>query len=163
MFLDNTACNLASSNLIKFMTDNHSKFDVDAFKHACRLWTVTLEISVAMAQFPSQEIARLSWMYRTLGLGYANLGTILMVMGIPYDSVKASNIAASITAIMTATSYETSAELAAHMGPFVGYADNSEHMLRVVRNHRRAAYDVPASEYEGLNTIPVGILSLIHI
>ena len=157
MFLDNTACNLASSNLIKFMTDNHSKFDVDAFKHACRLWTVTLEISVAMAQFPSQEIARLSWMYRTLGLGYANLGTILMVMGIPYDSVKATNIAASITAIMTATSYETSAELAAHMGPFAGYADNSEHMLRVIRNHRRAAYDVPASEYEGLNTIPVGI------
>ncbi|MEE2757427.1 MAG: vitamin B12-dependent ribonucleotide reductase [Myxococcota bacterium] len=157
MFLDNTACNLASSNLMKFMTDNYTKFDVDAFKHACRLWTITLEISVAMAQFPSEEIAKLSWTYRTLGLGYANLGTILMVMGIPYDSVKATNIAGAITAIMTATSYETSAELAAHLGPFAGYEDNKNDMLRVIRNHRRAAYDVPSTDYEGLNTIPVGI------
>ena len=130
MFLDNTACNLASSNLMKFMTDNYTKFDVDAFQHACRLWTITLEISVAMAQFPSEEIAKLSWTYRTLGLGYANLGTILMVMGIPYDSVKATNIAGAITAIMTATSYETSAELAAHLGPFSRHPEPSSSSLR---------------------------------
>ena len=157
MFLDNTACNLASSNLMKFMADEHTKLDVDAFQHACRLWTITLEISVAMAQFPSVEIAERSWRYRTLGLGYANLGTILMVMGIPYDSPDATNIAGAITAIMTSTSYETSAEIAAHMGPFPGYRDNREAMLRVIRNHRRAAYDAPASEYESLQTIPVGL------
>lgn len=157
MFLDDTACNLASANLMKFMIDDHTRFDVDSFRHTCRLWTLTLEISVAMAQFPSDEIAALSWKYRTLGLGYANLGTALMVMGIPYDSEKAVNIAGSITAIMTATSYETSAELAGQMGTFPGYADNREEMLRVIRNHRRAAYDVPSSEYEGLNIAPVGL------
>jgi ribonucleoside-diphosphate reductase alpha chain len=157
MFLDNTACNLASTNLLKFMTDSHTKFDVDAFQHACRLWTITLEISVAMAQFPSADIATLSWKYRTLGLGFANLGTILMVMGIPYDSPKATNIAGAISAIMTATAYETSAELAGHMGAFPGYEENAEAMQRVIRNHRRAAYNVPQSDYEALNTIPVGI------
>lgn len=157
MFLDDTACNLASSNLMKFMVDDHTRFDVESFRHACRLWTLTLEISVAMAQFPSEEIARLSWVYRTLGLGYANLGTILMVMGIAYDSEKAFNIAGAITAIMTATAYETSAELAGQMGSFAGYEANRDDMLRVIRNHRRASYDAPADEYEGLNVAPVGL------
>ncbi len=157
MFLDDTACNLASANLMKFMADDYTRIDVDSFRHACRLWTLTLEISVAMAQFPSDEIAALSWKFRTLGLGYANLGTILMVMGIPYDSVEAVNIAGALTAIMTSTSYETSAELAGQMGPFPGYDANQDEMLRVIRNHRRAAYDAPEGDYESLNTIPVGL------
>lgn len=157
MFLDDTACNLASANLMRFMTDDHGRFDVEAFRHACRLWTLTLEISVAMAQFPSARIAELSWRYRTLGLGYANLGTVLMVLGIPYDSPEATNLAGAISAIMTGTAYATSAELAAELGPFPGYGDNAESMLRVMRNHRRAAYGVPAAEYEGLATIPVAL------
>lgn len=155
MFLDDTACNLASTNLMHFMVDDHSRFDVEGFEHACRLWTLTLEISVAMAQFPSVEIAELSWRYRTLGLGFANLGTVLMVLGLPYDSTEATNFAGAISAIMTGVSYTTSAELAGEMGPFAGYADNTKHMLRVIRNHRRAAYGVPSSEYESLHTAPV--------
>ncbi|MCA9539414.1 MAG: vitamin B12-dependent ribonucleotide reductase [Myxococcales bacterium] len=157
MFLDDTACNLASANLMKFMTADHSRFDVEAFRHACRLWTLALEVSVAMAQFPSAEIARLSWRYRTLGLGYANLGTVLMVLGVPYDSAEATHLAGAITAIMTGTSYATSAEMAGELGTFPGFAENREPMLRVMRNHRRAAYDVPGGEYEGLHTVPVGI------
>ena len=117
MFLDDTACNLASANLMKFMSDDYTRFDVEGYRHACRLWTLTLEISVAMAQFPSTEIAELSWKYRTLGLGYANQDTV--VMGVPYDSEEATAIAGAITAIMTGTSYATSAELAAQMGPFL--------------------------------------------
>jgi ribonucleoside-diphosphate reductase alpha chain len=157
MFLDDTACNLASTNLKKFLTDDCARFDVEAFQHACRLWTVTLEISVLMAQFPSEEIARLSWKYRTLGLGYANLGTILMIMGIPYDSPQAFHIGGAITAIMTGVSYATSAELAQELGAFDGYANNADQMLRVMRNHRRAAYNVGAAEYEGLSIAPQGI------
>ena len=157
MFLDDTACNLASTNLMRFMTADHDKFDVEAFRHACRLWTLTLEISVTMAQFPSDRIAELSWRYRTLGLGYANLGTVLMVLGIPYDSPEATNFAGAISAMMTATAYTTSAELAAELGPFAGYADNAESMLRVMRNHRRAAYGVPDAEYEAISTAPVGL------
>jgi ribonucleoside-diphosphate reductase alpha chain len=157
MFLDDTACNLASANLMKFMSDDGEKFDVEAFRHACRLWTITLEISVSMAQFPSREIAELSWRYRTLGLGYANLGTILMVMGIPYDSKEATNIAGAIGSIMSATAYATSAEMAAHMGSFEGYESNQDSTLRVLRNHRRAAYNASPKEYELLNTPPVGL------
>ncbi|MEZ4464877.1 MAG: LAGLIDADG family homing endonuclease [bacterium] len=157
MFLDDTACNLASANLMKFMEADHTRFDVDGFRHACRLWTVTLEISVAMAQFPSAEIARLSWRYRTLGLGYANLGTVLMVLGIPYDSIEATNIAGAISAIMTGTAYATSAEMAGELGPFAGFRHNRDAMMRVIRNHRRAAYDAGRDEYEGLATIPVGL------
>ena len=142
---------------MKFMNDEGSRFDVDAFRHACRLWTLTLELSVVMAQFPSKEIAELSWRYRTLGLGYANLGTVLMVMGIPYDSKEATHIAGSIAAIMSATAYATSAEIAAHIAPFAGFEDNQESVLRVIRNHRRAAYDASARDYEKLNTVPVGL------
>ncbi len=157
MFLDDTACNLASANLMKFMADDHTRFDVEAFEHACRLWTVVLEVSVAMAQFPSREIAHLSWRYRTLGLGYANLGTALMVLGIPYDSPEATNFAGAISAIMTGVAYATSAEMASEMGPFPGFGENRDSMLRVMRNHRRAAYGVPRAEYEELHTIPVGL------
>jgi ribonucleoside-diphosphate reductase alpha chain len=155
MFLDNTACNLASANLRRFYDENTNTFDVDGFEYCCRLWTTVLEVSVLMAQFPSREVARLSYDYRTLGLGYANLGSMLMIMGIPYDSEEARGIAGAITAIMTGVAYKTSAELAAVQGPFPRFEENKEHMLRVMRNHRLAAYD--ADEYEGLGIKPQGI------
>ncbi|WP_212774720.1 vitamin B12-dependent ribonucleotide reductase [Polycladomyces abyssicola] len=157
MFLDNTACNLASLNLMKFFDADTRKFDIPAFKHAVRLWTIVLEISVLMAQYPSREIAKLSYEYRTLGLGYANIGTLLMVSGIPYDSEEALAITGAITAIMTGTAYATSAEMAKELGPFKAFPINREHMLRVIRNHRRAAYNAPAEEYEGLTIKPMGI------
>lgn len=156
MFLDNTACNLASINLRKFFDEKDNKFDVAGFEYTVRLWTTVLEISVLMAQFPSKEVAQLSYDYRTLGLGYANLGSMLMVSGIPYDSDKARGIAGAITAIMTGVAYKTSAEMAAHLGTFSKYEENKKHMLRVMRNHRAAAYD--ASEaYEGIAIKPQGI------
>jgi ribonucleoside-diphosphate reductase alpha chain len=157
MFLDDTACNLASLNLMSFADPETARFDVETFRHACRLWTLTLEISVAMAQFPSKEIARRSFDYRTLGLGYANLGTYLMVAGIPYDSDRARAIGGAITAILTGASYAMSARIAAEVGPFPVWERNREDMLRVVRNHRRAAFNAPAAEYEGLAILPVGI------
>src|SRR3990172_7816698 len=154
-FLDNTACNLASLNLEKFLVKG--SLDVEAFKHAARLWTVVLEISILMAHFPSKEIAKLSYEFRTLGLGYTNLGSLLMLSGVPYDSDKARAIAGAITAIMTGESYAASAEMAAVLGPFPGYDANKEHMLRVIRNHRRAAYNAPARDYDSLHVNPVGI------
>ncbi|MFH1012476.1 MAG: vitamin B12-dependent ribonucleotide reductase [Candidatus Peregrinibacteria bacterium] len=157
MFLDDTACNLASLNLLKFFDLETSTFDIKALEHAIRLWTLTLEISILMAQFPSYEVAKRSYQYRTLGLGYANLGTILMVSGIPYDSSQARAIAASITAILTGRSYETSAEMAKHLGAFERYEANRQDMLRVIRNHRRAAYNAPENEYEKLEITPIGI------
>ena len=156
MFLDDTACNLASLNLMKFV-DQNSELDVEAIRHACRLWTIVLEISVLMAQFPSRKIAELSFAFRTLGLGYANLGTYFMVRGVPYDSDEAVAICGAVTAVMTGASYAASAELAAKHGPFPGFADNRESMLRVIRNHRRAAYAVSKTEYEQLHTAPMGI------
>ncbi len=155
MFLDNTACNLASANLMKFYDAEKNIFDVEGYEYNCRLWTVVLEVSVLMAQFPSQEVAQLSYEYRTLGLGYANLGTLLMVSGIPYDSEEARGIAGAITAIMTGIAYKTSAEMAKALGAFPRYEENKEHMLRVMRNHRLAAYD--ADEYEGLSLKPQGL------
>ena len=157
MFLDNTACNLASSNLMKFFDTEKNHFDVEGYEYNCRLWTVVLEISVLMAQFPSKEVAQLSYEYRTLGLGYANLGTMLMLSGIPYDSEEARAIAGAITAIMTGIAYKTSAEIAQHLGTFPRYEENREHMMRVMRNHRLAAYD--ADEYENLSLKPQGIKS----
>jgi len=157
MFLDNTACNLASMNLLKFFDKETATFDVEAFKHATRIWTIVLEISIIMAQQPSKEIAELTHKFRTLGLGYTNLGSLLMIAGIPYDSDDARAIAAAITAMMTGESYATSAEMAKHFGPFPEYAKNKEHMLRVIRNHRRAAYNAKPQEYEGLEILPVGI------
>ncbi len=157
MFLDNTACNLASLNLIKFHNSEDNRFDVEGYRYATRLWTVVLEISVLMAQFPSKEIAELSYEFRTLGLGYANIGTLLMVQGVPYDSKEAMAITGALTSIMHMSSYATSAEMAAELGTFPGYERNREHMLRVIRNHRRAAYNVNADEYEGLTVKPIGI------
>jgi ribonucleoside-diphosphate reductase alpha chain len=156
-FLDNTACNLASLNLLKFYDAGQRRFDVDSFVHATRLWTLILEISVYMAQFPSTAVARKSYDFRTLGLGYANLGSLLMVQGIPYDSPEGRNWCAGVTALMHAASYAMSAEIAAEIGPFPRFAANREAMLRVVRNHRRAAWNAPADAYEGLTIAPVGI------
>lgn len=158
MFLDNTACNLASLNLMKFFKDeDYTAYDVDSIRHATRIWTIVLELSVLMAQFPSKEIAELSYEFRTLGLGYANLGAALMVQGVPYDSNDGFAIAGAITAIMHMTSYKTSAEMAKELGPFRGYKRNKKHMLRVLRNHRRAAWNVSEKEYEGLTIKPMSI------
>jgi ribonucleoside-diphosphate reductase alpha chain len=156
MFLDNTACNLASVNLMKLFNETTRQFDIEGFKHACRLWTVVLEISVLMAAYPSKDIAQLSYEFRTLGLGYANIGTMLMVSGIPYDSDTGRAICGAVSAIMTGESYATSAEMAKEHGPFPGFDKNREDMLRVMRNHRAAAYDNPA-EYENLTVRPMGI------
>ncbi len=157
MFLDDTACNLASLNLVKFYDVEKQIIDINAYRHATTLWTVVLEISVLMAQYPSKEVAQNSYDFRTLGLGYANLGSLLMRQGIPYDSKQASAICGALTAIMHMRAYATSSQLASEKGTFSKYEENKEHMLRVIRNHRRAAYNVPHSEYEGLTIYPVGI------
>ena len=156
MFLDDTACNLASVNLGKFVNIDGS-FDIDGVKHAVRIWTIVLEISVLMASFPSRAIAEKSYVFRTLGLGYANLGSMLMRRGIPYDSAESRAICGGITAILTGESYATSAEIASELGPFAGFSRNREHMLRVMRNHRRAAYDAAPGEFEDLGIAPKGI------
>ena len=153
MFLDDTACNLASLNLLTFRRDDGS-IDIEAFKHAVRLWTITLELSVLMAQFPSKEIARRSYDYRTLGLGYANIGGLLMASGIAYDSAEGRALCGALSALMTGVTYATSAEIAGEMGAFPGYAANAGDMLRVIRNHRRAAHG-KKSDYENLSTPPV--------
>ncbi len=138
MFLDDTACNLASLNLLQFNGEG-GKFEIENFEHATRLWTIVLEISVTMAQFPSREIAQLSYDYRTLGLGFANIGGLLMTSGIPYDSDAGRAICGSLSAIMTGIAYATSAEMAGELGSFAEYPKNAPNMLRVIRNHRRAA------------------------
>jgi len=152
MFLDDTACNLASMNLLTFWIDG--RFDADAYIHATRLWTVTLEISVLMAQFPSREIAQRSYEFRTLGLGYANIGGLLMSMGLGYDSEAGRALCGALTAIMTGVAYATSAEMAGELGAFPGYARNADAMLRVIRNHRAAAH---GTAYEGLNVPAVAL------
>ncbi|MBS0471517.1 MAG: vitamin B12-dependent ribonucleotide reductase [Proteobacteria bacterium] len=156
MFLDDTACNLASLNLMQFRkdVDGAKVFDTQAFEHGCRLWTIVLEISVLMAQFPSKEIAQLSYDYRTLGLGFANIGGLLMAAGISYDSREGRAIAGAISAVMTGVAYATSAEMAGELGAFPEFAKNKDAMLRVMRNHRRAAHGEKAG-YEGLSTLPV--------
>ncbi|WP_306118221.1 MULTISPECIES: vitamin B12-dependent ribonucleotide reductase [unclassified Roseitalea] len=157
MFLDDTACNLASLNLMAFADPaNGHRIDIAAYEHAVRLWTVVLEISVMMAQFPSKQIAELSYKYRTLGLGYANIGGLLMSSGIPYDSDEGRAIAGALTAIMTGVSYATSAEMAGELGPFPGYKPNANNMLRVMRNHRRAAHG-ETQGYEDLAVNPVAL------
>lgn len=157
MFLDDTACNLASFNLVKFFNPQTKEFFVSNFKHATRLVTTVLEISILMAQFPSKEIAQGSYDFRTLGLGYANLGSVLMMSGIPYESEEAYAFAASVTSLMTAESYKASAEMSKLLGPFPKFEYNRADMLRVIRNHRRAAFDVEESEYEKLTVKPIGI------
>jgi ribonucleoside-diphosphate reductase alpha chain len=165
MFLDDTACNLASLNVLTFFDAEARRFDVEGYKHGIRLWTIVLEISVLMASFPSEAIAELSYTFRTLGLGYANLGAMLMQAGIAYDSPKGRAICGALTAILTGESYATSAELAAELGAFAGFEQNRSEMLRVMRNHRRAAYDVAHNaaaatslgQFESLDIEPVGI------
>ncbi|HZV05328.1 MAG TPA: vitamin B12-dependent ribonucleotide reductase [Gemmataceae bacterium] len=157
MHLDDTACNLASLNLLKFYEESTGRFDVDSFRHATRLWTLILEISVYMAQFPSVSVAQKSYDFRTLGLGYANMGSLLMVQGLPYDSHEGRAWCGAVTALMHAVAYATSAEMAAEVGPFTRFEANRESMLRVIRNHRRAAYNAPEEDYEGLTITPVGI------
>jgi len=160
MFLDDTACNLASLNLLQFRNkeaataENPLAFDTEAFEHGCRLWMMVLEISVMMAQFPSKEIAQLSYKYRTTGLGFANIGGLLMTSGIPYDSDEGRAICGAITAIMTGICYETSAQMAGELGAFPGYEPNANHMLRVMKNHRNAAHG-NAEGYEALAVNPV--------
>ncbi len=156
-FLDDTACNLASINLLRFYSTATSTFDIEGYRHAVRIWTLILEISVHMAQFPSVPVAQKSYDFRTLGLGYANLGAMLMVQGIPYDSPEGRAQCGAITAIMHAGAYAASAEIASEIGTFSRYAANKDHMLRVIRNHRRAAYNAAPAEYEGLTVYPVGI------
>ncbi len=155
LFLDDTACNLASINLVRFYDDENGEFDIEAYKHAIRIWTIVLEISVAMAHFPSKEIAQGSYDYRTLGLGYANLGSLLMRQGIAYDSDEGRAIAGAMTAILTGHSYATSAEMAGVVGPFPRFEENREAMLRVIRNHRAAAYD--GDDFDGVTTRVMGI------
>ncbi|MCC5989292.1 MAG: vitamin B12-dependent ribonucleotide reductase [Pararhodobacter sp.] len=153
MFLDDTACNLASMNLLTFFQND--AFDAEAYVHASRLWTITLEISVMMAQFPSREIAQRSYEFRTLGLGYANIGGLLMNMGLGYDSPEGRALCGALSAIMTGVSYATSAEMARELGAFPGYAKNRDPMLRVIRNHRRAAHGL--GDYEAVNVAPVAL------
>jgi ribonucleoside-diphosphate reductase alpha chain len=155
MFLDDTACNLASLNLLQYRGED-GRFDVENFEHSARLWTIVLEISVMMAQFPSRQIAKLSYEFRTLGLGFANIGGYLMTAGIPYDSSEGRAICGAVSAILTGVAYTTSAEMAGELGPFPGFEKNREHMLRVMRNHRNAAYGL-GEGYEGLNTTPVAL------
>ena len=158
MFLDDTACNLASLNVLTFFDAETKSFDIEAFKHGVRIWTIVLEISVLMASFPSEEIATLSYKFRTLGLGYANLGAMLMQAGIAYDSEKGRAVCAALSAILTGESYAASAEMAAQLGAFPGFAENSSDMLRVIRNHRRAAYGKEMKgSYENLDILPVAI------
>ncbi len=158
MFLDDTACNLASLNLLAFYDRDGGTFRVDDYEHAVRLWTMVLEISVLMAQFPSRQIARLSYEYRTLGLGFANIGGLLMTMGLPYDSAEGRALCGAISAVMTGRSYATSAEMAGELGPFPGYGKNKKHMLRVIRNHRRAAH----GEEDGYEKLAVNPVPLDH-
>jgi ribonucleoside-diphosphate reductase alpha chain len=157
MFLDDTACNLASINLAALYDKKTKTFNVEGYVHAIGIWTTILEISVVMAQFPAPRIAELSYQYRTLGLGYANLGTLLMVMGLAYDSEEGRAVAGSLSALLSGEAYAQSARMAAELGPFVRYAENANNMLRVMRNHRRAVNNAPDAEYEGLHTIPRGI------
>lgn len=154
MFLDDTACNLASLNLLQFRNEETKQIDIDSYEHAVRLWTLVLEISVLMAQFPSREIAQLSYDYRTLGLGYANVGGLLMSSGIAYDSAAGRAITGALSAIMTGVCYATSAEIARERGTFARFQENREAMLRVIRNHRRAAHG-ESHGYEGLAISPV--------
>lgn len=156
MFLDNTGCNLASINLRKFLNEETGAFDVELFQHVCRIWTIALEITTLMAQYPTKEIAQLSYEYRPIGLGYANLGGMLMAAGIAYDSGKGRAVGAAISSLMTGTVYKTSAEMASVLGPFKHYEKNKKHMLRVLGNHRSAAYNLK-NQYEGITIEPYGL------
>ncbi len=157
MFLDETACNLYQINVGKFYNDDTGEFDIDSYKHCIRLCTIILEISVLMSQLPSKEMAKGTYTYRTLGLGFANVGSMLMRMGVPYESPKGYALTGAISAILGGEAYTTSAEMAKVQGTFKRYKKNQDDMLRVIRNHRRAAYDSDESEYENLTVLPYGL------
>jgi len=157
MFLDDTACNLASLNLVSLYNKENKTFNIEGYVHAIDIWTTILEISVVMAQFPSPSIADLSYQYRTLGLGYANLGTLLMIMGLAYDSEEGRSVAGALSAILSGEAYAQSAMMAKEFGSFARYDENSDNMLRVIRNHRRAVFNAGSNEYEALHTAPRGI------
>ncbi|MDR1588005.1 MAG: adenosylcobalamin-dependent ribonucleoside-diphosphate reductase, partial [Treponema sp.] len=157
MFLDDTACNLASINLAALYSRESRAFNIEGYLHAIRIWTTILEISVVMAQFPAPRIAQLSYEYRTLGLGFANLGSLLMIMGLAYDSEEGRAVAGALSALLSGEAYAQSARMAAGLGPFLRYGENAQNMLRVIRNHRRAACNAQNAEYEGLHAVPRGI------
>ena len=143
MSLDDSACNLASINLLPYLSDDDGDvFDVDAFTHTVEVFFTAQEILVGNADYPTDGIAETTRRFRQLGLGYANLGAMLMALGLPYDSDAGRAWAAAITALMTGHAYATSARTAGRMGPFAGYGDNEEHMLRVLRMHRAAAAEI---------------------
>src|ERR671914_1403583 len=144
MFLDDSACNLASINLMKFVKQD-GEFDVAAFKAACRTMITAQEIIVPNSSYPTRAIERNSHEYRPLGLGYANLGALLMSRGLPYDGDEGRAYAAAITAVMTGEAYAQSARIARdHGGPFAGYDGNREPMLRVMPKHREAVSGIAA-------------------
>jgi ribonucleoside-diphosphate reductase alpha chain len=145
MHLDNSACNLASINLLKYL-DEHGNFDVDAYMHTIEMVFTAQEILVGRADYPTPEIGETSRKFRQLGLGYANLGALLMALGYAYDSPEGRAWAASLTSLMTGHAYAVSARTAARMGPFAGFADNEEHMLRVLRMHRDASYEIEGAD-----------------
>ncbi|HEX7670686.1 MAG TPA: adenosylcobalamin-dependent ribonucleoside-diphosphate reductase, partial [Polyangiaceae bacterium] len=145
MFLDGSACNLASLNLTKFLDENRV-FDVEGYRHAVAVFFAAQEILVDLSSYPTHQIGKNSHDYRPLGLGYANLGTLLMLLGVPYDSEKGRSISAALTAILCGHAYRTSALMASSKGPFVGYAKNREPMLRVMRMHQEAAYAIHRDE-----------------
>ncbi|MBM3295365.1 MAG: vitamin B12-dependent ribonucleotide reductase [Candidatus Aminicenantes bacterium] len=157
LFLDNTACNLASLNLVKFLDERSGRFDVERFRHAVRLWTIALDISNELAQHPSRPIAKTSAEFRTIGLGFTNLHALLMRLGLPYDSPQGRAMCAGITALMSGEAYATSAELARELGPFPAFFKNRDEMLRVIKNHRVAAYNVPPEAFEGVSITPSGL------
>lgn len=148
-----TACNLASLNLLKFYDYETGKFDIESFRWAVHLWITTLEITVYMAQLPSQKVARNVWALRHLGLGYCNIGALIMTMGVPYDSDEGRGWIGAISAILGGQSHITSAQLAAELGPYAEFKNNEEAHLRKISNHRAAAYD--RVKFDGLSTEPM--------
>ncbi|MEY3567451.1 MAG: hypothetical protein RLZ19_1465, partial [Actinomycetota bacterium] len=141
MHIDNSACNLASINLLKYL-DEEGNFDLDAYKHTIETMFTAQEILVGRADYPTEKIGENSRKFRQLGLGYANLGALLMALGLPYDSLEGRAWAAALTSLMTGHAYATSARTASRMGPFAGFAENERHMLNVLRMHRDASYEI---------------------
>jgi ribonucleoside-diphosphate reductase alpha chain len=141
MHIDNSACNLASINLLKYL-DEEGNFDLDAYKHTIETIFTAQEILVGRADYPTEKIGENSRKFRQLGLGYANLGALLMALGLPYDSIEGRAWAAALTSLMTGHAYATSARTASRMGPFAGFAENERHMLNVLRMHRDASYEI---------------------
>jgi ribonucleoside-diphosphate reductase alpha chain len=147
MYLDDSACNLASLNLMKFLNDDGS-IDIDGYRHAVHITITAQEILVGNAAYPTERIGKNSLDFRPLGLGYANLGALLMARGVPYDSPQGRDLAACVTAVMTGEAYAQSARMAREVGPFSGYAVNRQPMLRVIAKHREAAYNIPGDSVE---------------